>query len=183
MESGENQNQDEPAAEQAETQARSESAAEDTTPEDAASAGTTAEATGADTAATGPQVSLLPAPSGEERTWAVLAHLLAIGGFMTGFGWLGWVGPLVVWVKRRQLGPFVAFHALQALFFQLIWVGVLFVGIRVAVVIPEFIYPWFFAGAVPVLWSIVGAIKAGNGEWYQYPCVGQWALELTDQSE
>jgi uncharacterized Tic20 family protein len=166
MESGENQNQDEPTAEPADTQTQAESPADDG---------------GAASQPAAAAIPALPAPGGEERTWAVLAHLLAIGGFMTGFGWLGWVGPLVVWVKRRELGPFVAFHALQSLFFQLAWVGALFVGIRVAVVVPEFIYPWFFAGAVPVVWSIIGALKAHNGEWYQYPCVGRWALELTDQ--
>ncbi|MCC2670206.1 MAG: hypothetical protein K0Q72_2677 [Armatimonadetes bacterium] len=135
-----------------------------------------------ETAGAGPAATqILPAPGGEERTWAVLAHMLVIGGYMTGFGWLGWVGPLVVWVKRRHLGPYVAFHALQSLLFQLAWTGAFFVGIRAAVMFPELMYAWFYLGAVPVIWCVIGACKAHLGEWYEYPLVGRWAMELTDQ--
>ena len=208
MESGENQNVDDPAADQAETQdpiespaaevgaddseaesvetqAEGESAAEETTAEAAATEATSTEAgadsTTAEPATAAPQTPILPAPTGEERTWAVLAHMLAIGG--AALGWLGWVGPLVIWTKRRHLGPFAAFHALQAIFFQLICVCVLFVTIRMTVVFPDLIYPWYFAGVIPVLFSLLAAIKAHNGEWFEYPLVGRWALELTDQSD
>jgi len=127
-----------------------------------------------------PALPLLP--RGELRIWAVLAHLLAIGGYMTGFGLLGWVGPLVIWIKQRKTDPFVAFHALQSLFFQLIWTGLLFVGIRLIWLMPELIYCWVLGSAVPVVWCIIAAIKAHQGQWYQYPLVGHWALDLTEQA-
>src|SRR5687768_12738889 len=76
----------------------------------------------------------LPAPTGEQRTWAMLAHLLALPGLLTLFGWLTWVGPLVVWVCRRKDSPFVAFHALQSLLFQLAWIAI-FLGLQAALVV------------------------------------------------
>jgi uncharacterized membrane protein len=101
---------------------------------------------------------------------------------MTGFGLLGWVGPLVVWVKQRKTDPFVAFHALQSLLFQLLWTGILFVGIRLIWLMPELVLGWLLGSALPVIWCVVAAIKAHQGEWYQYPLVGHWALELTEQA-
>lgn len=128
-----------------------------------------------------PSPALPPRPERELRVWAVLAHLLAIAGYMTGFGLLGWVGPLVIWIKQRKSDPFVAFHALQSLFFQLIWTGLLFVGLRLLWLMPELFLGWLLASAVPVIWSVIAALKAHQGEWYQYPLVGHWALDLTEQ--
>jgi len=133
-----------------------------------------------DAATSTPALPLLP--GGELRVWAVLAHMLAIAGYMTGFGLLGWVGPLVIWIKLRKSDPFVAFHALQSLLFQLIWTGLLFVGIRLIWLMPEMILCWVLSSAVPVVWCVIAAIKAHQGEWYQYPLVGHWALDLTEQS-
>jgi uncharacterized Tic20 family protein len=121
-------------------------------------------------------------PGGELRVWAVLAHLLAIAGYMTSFGLLGWVGPLSVWIKQRKSDPFVAFHALQSLFFQLIWTGLLFVGIRLVWLKPDLFLGWLLSSAVPVIWCVVAALRAHQGEWYQYPLVGHWALDLTEQA-
>ncbi len=55
--------------------------------------------------------------SDEERTWAMLAHLLTLVGYVV---WIGaYLVPLVIYLVYKDKSPFVAFHALQSLFFQL----------------------------------------------------------------
>ena len=64
--------------------------------------------------------STLPEPTQDERTMAMLAHLLQL---FTGF-----LGPLVIYFVRRE-SRFVAFHSLQAVFWQLLLALFFFVGI------------------------------------------------------
>jgi len=62
----------------------------------------------------------------EERTWAMLAHLSALLGYIVVLG--QYIAPLVIYLVYRERSRFVAFHALQALYFQLalllLWVVV-----------------------------------------------------------
>lgn len=126
-----------------------------------------------------PEAALPPGPTGEQRTWAVLAHLLGAAGTLTAFGFLGWVGPLAIWIKLRHTSSYVAFHSLQALLFHALVAALLTLGRMVLIFIPVWVL-WLALPAtigVAVLLSLVATLKANNGEWYQYPCVGQWALE------
>jgi len=124
------------------------------------------------------QIPELQPPSGEQRTWAVIAHLLAVPGNALG---LGWIGPLVVWVKCRNLGSFVAFHALQAMFFQLGWTALMYGMVRVDFMLGNVLFvPIVLAGIVPVACNVAAALKSHQGEWYQYPYAGKWAQELID---
>lgn len=123
----------------------------------------------------------LQPPGGEQRIWAVLAHLLAVPGNALG---LGWVGPLVIWVKCRRMGPFVTFHALQALLFQLAWTAVVYALVRLDFLLGHVLfYPIVIAGLLPVAWNVMVAIHAHQGEWYQYPYVGQWAQDLMEPAQ
>ncbi|MGV3719646.1 MAG: DUF4870 domain-containing protein [Actinomycetota bacterium] len=118
-------------------------------------------------------------PGGEQRTWAVTAHLLAVPGNALG---LGWIGPLVIWVKCRRMGSFVAFHALQTMFFQLGWTALMYGLVRIDFLLGHVLfYPMVMAGLIPVAWNVIAAVKAKQGEWYQYPCAGRWAQELIDE--
>lgn len=124
------------------------------------------------------QTPALQPPSGEQRTWAVIAHLLAVPGNALG---LGWIGPLVIWVKCRKMGSFVAFHALQAMFFQLGWTALMYGAVRVDFLLGHILfYPIVLASFLPVACNVIAAIKSHQGEWHQYPCAGRWAQELID---
>ncbi|MCL1692418.1 MAG: DUF4870 domain-containing protein, partial [Actinomycetia bacterium] len=52
-----------------------------------------------------------PVPS-ESRGWATAAHLVPLIG-------LGFIGPLVIWLMKRDEDPFVEYHAREALNFQI----------------------------------------------------------------
>ncbi|MGC1293330.1 MAG: DUF4870 domain-containing protein, partial [Candidatus Acidiferrales bacterium] len=71
----------------------------------------------------------LPAPTIEltqdEKAYAGLAHALMIGTW--------WIGPLVIYLSKKE-SRFVAFHALQALFWQIIFTVLYFGAIMTWVV-------------------------------------------------
>jgi hypothetical protein len=120
-----------------------------------------------------------PMPDRDERTWAMLAHVLAAAGHFVAV--LAWLAPLVVWLVKKEQSRFAAFHGLQSLLFQLMWMVILAVGwgittLLMAVLIGFLLVPVMIAlHLVPVIWAVVAGIKASNGEWYEYPVVGAWA--------
>ncbi|MEN3001791.1 MAG: DUF4870 domain-containing protein [Armatimonadota bacterium] len=110
----------------------------------------------------------------DERLWAMLAHLSALLGYVVVLG--QYIAPLVIYLVYREHSRFVAFHALQALYFQLalliLWVIVFiltFITCGLGVI---------FA-LVPIVLNLVfvliAAIRAYNGEWYELPLVGAMA--------
>jgi uncharacterized membrane protein len=138
-----------------------------------------------------PNVTSLPAETTQdERTFAVLAHALQMTGW--------WIAPLVIFLTKRQ-SRFVAFHALQALFLQLsfmvigvvgmvLWFALIFASIFKAGPPPPNAPPPAMLFLFPLVWlvfmgmwvlvlvaAILYSIKAGRGEWAEYPVVGKWA--------
>ena len=118
------------------------------------------------------------APSAEERQWAMFAHLSAlVGGILTS-GWAGsigcFIGPLVIWMVKKDTMPFVDDQAKEALNFN-ITVGIVFLalfvlsvvtlGIGLIIAIPV----WIIVGIAWLVFTIIAAIKANQGERYRYP--------------
>src|SRR5690348_10964597 len=68
-------------------------------------------------------------PSAEERQWAMFAHLSALlGAFVTGWigGWGWFLGPLIIWLVKKDTMPFVNDQAKEALNFN-ITIAIVFV--------------------------------------------------------
>ena len=53
----------------------------------------------------------------DERTWAMIGHLAAFTAFISGIGCV--VGPLIVWLVKRDTLPFAGEQALEALNFNI----------------------------------------------------------------
>jgi uncharacterized protein len=107
------------------------------------------------------------APTENERTWGMLAHLSALSGVVL---WLlGCIlGPLAVWIARRDQSAFVAEHAREALNFNITIVLAALVCMLLMLVFVGFI----LGTALFVVWlvfTLIGAIKASEGEHYRYP--------------
>jgi uncharacterized Tic20 family protein len=112
------------------------------------------------------------ATAGDERTWAMLGHLSAFSAFITGIGCV--LGPLIVWLVKRDTMPFAAEQAKEALNFNLTAViaacvlglfTIVTLGIGLLIVVP-------LGFALFVAWlvlTIVAAVKANSGEHYRYP--------------
>jgi len=117
--------------------------------------------------------------SDEERTWAMLAHLLTLVGYVV---WIGaYLVPLVIYLVYKDKSPFVAFHALQSLFFQLALLVVVAILLLLSltvvfgcVTIPAFVV----LGIGALIYVIVAAIRAYNGELFEYWLVGNWAWQI-----
>jgi hypothetical protein len=130
----------------------------------------------------------------DERTMGTLAHVLQLVG--------GWIAPLVIFLVKRN-SRFVSFHALQALLLQglhfifaMLVVGgfLVFVFAGIAFHQPatqhDYLPPAFIV-LFPLLWlsimgwwvlilivAIVYGIKAGRGEWAEYPVLGRLARRI-----
>jgi uncharacterized Tic20 family protein len=107
------------------------------------------------------------APTENERTWGMLAHLSALAGVVV---WLLGciIGPLVVWLARRDSSAFVAEHAREALNFNITVVLAALVCMALMLVFVGFI----LGTALFVVWlvfTLIAAIKASEGEHYRYP--------------
>ncbi|MDT0158047.1 DUF4870 domain-containing protein [Microbacterium sp. ARD32] len=101
-----------------------------------------------------------PMSPSDEKMWSVLVH---IGGIFLEF-----FAALIGYLLLKDRGPFVRAHTATALNFQLTLLiafvvgGVLaIVGIGVLIIIA--------AAVLNVVFSVIAAVKAGNGEFYQYP--------------
>ena len=116
--------------------------------------------------------------SAEERQWAMFAHLsVLIGGLVTS-GWAGsvgfFIGPLVIWLMKKDTMPFVSNQAKEALNFAitvsiacvvLVMLTILSLGIGALLTIPLMMA----IGIAALVLVIIAAIKANEGVAYRYP--------------
>lgn len=119
-----------------------------------------------------PQAPLPTTQSSEERTWALVGHLSAFSAFITGIG--GIVGPLVVWLIKRDTMPFAADQAKEALNFN-ITLAIAFCALVLFTIVTlgiGVLLAWPIGAILFVAWfvlTIVAAIKANEGVAYRYP--------------
>src|SRR5215475_7495207 len=116
---------------------------------------------------TEPEASAPAPPTENERTWGMLAHLSALAGLVMPL--VGIVlGPLAVWLARRDDSAFVAEHAKEALNFNL---SVLLGAIACMLLMLVFV-GFLLGSALFIFWlvmTLVAAIKASEGQVYRYP--------------
>lgn len=114
-------------------------------------------------------------PDNEARNWAVAAHL---SWLVTVVGVPPPIGPLVVWLIKRDEHPFVDDQGKEALNFQIsiliyavvggiaaVIFGIVTLGIGLLAVIPVVILFLLLAFILP----IIAAVKASDGERHRYP--------------
>jgi uncharacterized Tic20 family protein len=105
-------------------------------------------------------------PSAEERQWGLFAHLAALSGFIIPFG--NMLGPLIVWQIKKNEMPFVDDQGKEALNFQItVTLAVLVCIILMFVLIGLLLLP--IVGIAALVLTIIGGIKANEGERYRYP--------------
>lgn len=104
--------------------------------------------------------------SSDERTWAILVHASAFAGFFVPFGNI--LGPLVVWLIKREESQFVDANGKQALNFQMTWTAIivfallsLVVGVGL-VLVPIVALAW-------VILVVLATVRASENEVYDYP--------------
>ncbi|MCX6219348.1 DUF4870 domain-containing protein [Spirosoma sp.] len=115
-----------------------------------------------------PPFSPVPAPMSESdvRMWAMLAHLSALTGLFTGIGFI--ITPLIVWQIQKDKSAYIDYHGKEAVNFQITIALVSAVSFLLMFVLIGFVLIWI-VGIVWLVFTIIAAIKANNGEYYRYP--------------
>lgn len=116
--------------------------------------------------------------SPEDRQWAMFAHLSGLIAMWV--GWLGFLGPLIIWLIKKDQSRFVDDQGKEALNFQLnmllavIVLGILTapvafitLGLGLLLMIPLFLVLF----AIEVIMPILAALKVNAGEAYRYPYI------------
>jgi len=103
----------------------------------------------------------------DARKWAMLCHIIALVGLLgNGIGFV--LGPLLVWMIKKEDHPFVDEQGKEAVNFQLTMMLLAIVcSFLILVVVGLFLLPIVII--VAVVFSVIGAIKANEGEHYRYP--------------
>jgi uncharacterized Tic20 family protein len=104
----------------------------------------------------------------DERLWATLTHLSALVGIVVGVGFIGWLGPLIIFLVLKDRSAFVAAHARTTLNFQI----TMFIAAVVAALLWIVLVGFLLTAAVYVVvivFSIIAAVAANRGERYEYP--------------
>ena len=109
-------------------------------------------------------------PPRSARTWAMVCHLAAFAGIVATFGNV--LGPLVVWLLKKDEHSFVDDQGKESLNFQMtLGVGELALWV-VALLLPQASLVRLFLVAlrvVGVVFPIIAAIQANEGAAYRYP--------------
>ena len=115
--------------------------------------------------------------SAEERQWGMFAHLSVLAaGLLTSFagGWGWFIGPLIIWLMKKDTMPFAADQAKEALNFSIMITGLFVIllilsfatlGIGFLITIPLMI----IIGLVALVLNVIAAMKANEGIRYRYP--------------
>lgn len=107
------------------------------------------------------------APPAEERKWAAICHLAALAGLVVwGIGIV--LGPLIVWLLKKDQRPFIDEQGKEALNFQ---ITVFLAGVVCTSLVFLLIgIPLLIAlGVLDFICVVIAAVKASEGVSYRYP--------------
>jgi uncharacterized Tic20 family protein len=102
----------------------------------------------------------LSAPTSDEKTMSALAHGLPIV--------CGFIGPLIIFLLKKDESQFVAENSKEALNFQItLFIAYIVAGILCAILIGLFLLAVIWVCSL--IFSIMGAVKGSEGKIYRYP--------------
>jgi len=112
------------------------------------------------------EVDTVHVPDKEERTWGMLCHLVVFVGYIIPFASI--IGPLVIWMIKRDEMPFVDDQGKESLNFQItIMLALIASGILMFVLIGVVLI--FVVVIFQFIVVIIASIKAKEGVYYRYP--------------
>lgn len=110
---------------------------------------------------------MLPYPmSKDDKTFGMLCHLAALSGLIIPFGTI--IGPLVVWLLKKEQSPYVDAQGKEALNFQISMTIYLVIS-SILIIVLIGILTTIVLGIAWLILTIVGAVRANDGQHYRYP--------------
>lgn len=101
----------------------------------------------------------------EVKNWAMLCHLTSLLGLMTG---LFFLGPLVVWLLKKDEHPFIDEQGKESLNFQIsMLIYEVVAAMTICVVIGFVLLPILIV--LHVVFVILASVKVSSGFDYRYP--------------
>jgi uncharacterized protein len=101
-------------------------------------------------------------PTKDERMMAALIYILS---FFTVF-----IGPLVIWLVKKDESEFVDFHGKEYFNFLISYAVYGFASTILMVVLIGFVLAPI-VGVLALVFTILGAVKAYEGDYYRIPTV------------
>ena len=101
-----------------------------------------------------------------EKQWILLSHLSGFGGFIFPFGHI--LGPLLVYLAKKEQSPAVAAHSKEALNFQITFTIYYFIAsVMVFLLVGFFLIPVLMV--LHIVLMIKAALVADKEGFYHYP--------------
>lgn len=103
----------------------------------------------------------------DEKNWGMFVHLAAFAGYLTvALGFI--VGPLILWLIKKEDSSYVDYHGKEALNFQIsFFIYGLIAGALILVFIGVILLP--IVGILHLIFMIIGTIRASEGTYYRFP--------------
>ncbi|MBO9571823.1 MAG: DUF4870 domain-containing protein [Chitinophagaceae bacterium] len=111
----------------------------------------------------GTEEPALVTPSSDEKTMAVLAHVLTLVA--------GFIAPLVIYLIKKDSTPAASFavaHAKESLNFQLTLLIAFIISAILWIILIGILITWLL-GILALVLVIIATIKASEGKFYKYP--------------
>ena len=112
------------------------------------------------------EVDTVHVPDKEERTWGMFCHLVVFLGLIIPFASI--IGPLVIWMIKRDEMPFVEDQGKESLNFQITTMLATIVSALLMIVLIGFVLI-FVVIIFQFIVVIIASIKANEGVCYRYP--------------
>ncbi len=115
-----------------------------------------------------------PMLESEARTWAMLAHILAVVAALFSAGTVAFIAPLAVWLIYKDRSALIAHHGKENLNLQItvliggvaaFLLGLLMMVIGLFITVPL----WGLYALYAFIVMIVAGVKANQGEYYSIP--------------
>lgn len=110
-----------------------------------------------------------PKPGSSEieiRRWAAATHIAAVAGYIIPFGNI--IGPLLVWQLKKVDGQLIDDQGKESVNFQITVTLAMLVSALLTLILIGFLLI-FIVGLGALIFIVIAAIKANDGEAYRYP--------------
>lgn len=110
----------------------------------------------------------------DDRNMAMIAHLSGCAGLLFG-GLIGFAGPLVVYLLKKDSSYFVETQAKEALNFQitllLAGIGCSILAVGSCFILWPLLFAWLAISILQVVFGIIAAMAVHDGKTYRYPFI------------